>query len=214
MRLAQITAALVSLLACSSDGWGGDALKKLVAELDKRGVKTTITSGTPTFTVLGPASPEWDQSLAARLADHFRSDKSYVGANITHLRRAAAAKSYDVWAPAARRSATMARALQRRGVPAAAIVMGVEVRPDAPRRGALVITFHRKRNWLRRAGDNLVGGLTDVVASPDEVRKGVVTQTKRRGAVAGGATGAVGGFGAAVRRAGTGAVRILTFWAG
>lgn len=214
MRLAPITVSLVSLLACSSDGWGGDALKGLAAELGKRGVKTTITRGTPTFTVLGPTSPEWDQSLATRLAHHFGSDKSYVGADITDLRHDAAAQAYDVWTPAARRAAIVARALQRGGVPAAAIVMGVEVRPDAPRRGALVITFHRKRNWLRRAGDNLVGGLTDVVASPDEVRKGVVAQAKRRGAVAGGAAGAVGGFGAAVRRAGTGAVRILTFWAG
>ena len=46
------------------------------------------------------------------------------------------------------------------------------------------------------------------------VDKGVVETGRKQGAVAGGTRGVVRGFGSTLRRAGTGAVRILTFWAG
>jgi len=71
-----------------------------------------------------------------------------------------------------------------------------------------------KRNYLLRVGDNLVDGVTDVVASPTEIPKGVVKEGRKGGAVAGSTKGVVGGFGSTLRRAGNGAVRILTFWAG
>ena len=108
----------------------------------------------------------------------------------------------------------MAEALQRHGVPQAQMETYGRYEPSAPKGGMLTVAFHRKRGYLKRVRDNLVGGVATVVTSPAELPKGVMETGRKQGPVAGGTKGVVCGFGSTLRRAGTGAVRILTFWAG
>lgn len=214
MRSVRILVAALVALAGMQTGLGAESLKALARRLKDKGVETTVSAGTPTFTVPGECAPEWEQSLAAELGRHYQSDKKYWGVAISYARSAECSRDDALWADASKHCGSVAQALERQGVPTNAIEIHVQFVADCPKQGALKITFCRKRSWLRRTGDNLVSGVTDVAASPFELPKGVYTRGKKHGLVSGSTVGVVGGFGSAVRRAGNGAVRLLTFWAG
>ncbi len=190
----------------------GEPLRKLVRDMKRQGVKTQTHKGTTTFTIVGKTAEAWDRSVAKRMAKHYVADKDYRAVQIGCVWRGAEDASH--WPEAAVRAAWIAETFQRNGVPKWQIAIFVRNDPRAPEGGVMTIALTRRRPYYMRMGDNLVGGLRAVVVSPAELPKGVVATGKAEGAVSGGTKGVVKGFGSTLRRAGTGAVRILTFWAG
>ncbi len=212
MRGAKFLCAL-SLWALGEAGPArADSFRRLSRELKPQRVAATRRRGQETFRVAGRRAAAWDQSLASRLADYYLSDKAFQSIRIVCV--CPTRRGRSAWLEAALRAGTIAAALERRGAPAQRIAVFVRNDPRAPDGGELSITFSRRRPYYKRIGDNLVEGVKDVVTSPAELPRDVVATGKREGVVAGGTKGVVKGFGATLRRAGTGAVRLLTFWAG
>lgn len=214
MRPAQFLAALSLAFASMEAGLGSESLKALAARLKAEGVETIMSAGAPTFVIPGASSSQWEMSLAGELGRHYKSDKKYYGVAISYLERGSGSEKDGPWDAATERCGRVAKALERQRVPTNVIEVHVRFLADGPKEGVLNITLGRKRSWIRRAGDNLVSGVTDVAASPLELPKNVYHRGKKEGLVSGSTVGVVGGFGSAVRRAGNGAVRLLTFWAG
>lgn len=206
----------VGLLMCSglSDTCGADRLEDLTRCLADFAVKTATSPERTAFTLMGRGAPGRDNDVAELLGIHYRGFKRYHGVTITSLLPLGAAGAKSAWEHSTRRCGVIANVLQRQGVAAGGIEIHVRCEPDVSEEGLLVVSFHRKRDWFSRMGDNLVTGVTNVVASPVELPKGVMTTGRKEGAIVGGTVGVLGGFGSAVRRAGTGAVQLLTFWAG
>jgi len=209
---------IVAVLSVASAGEEGTSTKEALAalsrDLKKKGVETVISAGSPTFTMAGCASPEWDQSWTAKVGRFYAMQKGYQGLIITCLECLSSGGDADPWTNAAKRCRTVVQTLQRQGVSEKEIEVHVHVRSGAAQEGFLQITLGRRRGYLRRAGDNLVSGVKDVVLSPTEVPTRAYQRGKKDGVVAGSTAGVAGGFGSALRRAGHGAVRLLTFWAG
>jgi hypothetical protein len=80
--------------------------------------------------------------------------------------------------------------------------------------GMIRVEFLKSDNYFQRAGSNFITGITDIVASPLELPMGVVTETRENGPVSGVPMGVFSGFGQALRKAGNGTIKLLTFWAG
>ena len=214
MRMLAFLCVLGLAIAVGLEDAHGQSLEDLAKVLEREGVGTQTYKGTATFVVVGRTATYWERSLAMRLAQHYQSDKKYVLAQIVCVWPANTSGLDRGWTAATRRAGTLAGTLQRHGVPAGQIQVHAMPRSDATGGGEVHITFLRERHYLKRVGDNLVEGVTDVVASPTELPKGVMETGQEEGAVAGGTKGTVRGFGSTLRRAGNGAVRILTFWAG
>lgn len=78
----------------------------------------------------------------------------------------------------------------------------------------ITVEFLKHANYFERVGKNFVTGITDIVSSPMELPMGMVTESRKSGAMTGVPKGVFSGFGQAVRKAGTGVITLLTFWAG
>jgi len=192
--------------------FGAESWKELRAWLKKDpNVEVSRAGGTIAVTIKGETAPAFDQSVAARLGRHYIGDKKFRGAAVSGV---APSNNPDRWSEMSKRCGVIAKALHRQGVPEAQIAVFVTFDPKAPPGGRLTISLHSKRNWFQRAGANLVGGVTDVVMSPTEIPRGMVRQGRKRGVAGAGTVGVVGGIGSTVRRAGNGAIKLLTFWAG
>lgn len=214
MQVAYLAAVVFLASAGKGEPVAKGSLAALSRGLEAKGVTTTTSAGSPTFAMAGRASPEWDRSWAAEVGRFYAAQKEFQGVIVTCLACMTSDADADPWSGAAKRCSAVVQALQRQGVPEKEIEVHVHVRSGAAKEGFLQVTLRRERAYLRRAGDNLVSGVKDVVLSPTEVPMGAYRKGKKDGVVAGSTVGVVGGFGSALRRAGNGAVRMLTFWAG
>lgn len=207
--------AVLSLVSAARAGTAPEkSLAALSRDLKEKGVETTSSAGSPTFAMAGCVAPEWDQSWSAKVGQFYASQKTYQGVIVTCLACMTSGEDTDPWASAAKRCSGVVQTLRRQGVPEKEIEVHVHVRSGAAKEGFLQMTLRRERAYLHRAGHNLVSGVKDVVLSPTELPVRAYRRGKQDGVVAGGTVGVVGGVGSALRRAGHGAVRLLTFWAG
>ena len=214
MRAAYIVAVLSLLCVANGGATTQESLAALSHDLKETGIETTTSAGSPTFTVRGCVAPEFDTSWAARIGKFYAVQGEYKGLGVACLECMSSADDPDPWASAAKRCGVVVQALQRQGIRREEIEVHMHVRSGAAEEGLLQVTLRRERPYLQRAGYNLVSGVKDVVLSPTELPKRVYRKGKKDGVVVGSTVGVVGGFGSALRRAGNGAVRMLTFWAG
>ena len=85
---------------------------------------------------------------------------------------------------------------------------------DIADKGIIKVEFVKSASYFKRAGANIVSGFTDIISFPIEVPRSIINESRQNGVATGVTKGVFSGFGAAVRKAGTGTVKLLTFWAG
>ena len=98
MRVAYLTAAVVLASSGKGEPAADQPLAELSRSLEAKGVTTTTSAGSPTFTMVGCASPEWDQSWAAKVGRFYVAQKEYRGMIVTCLACMTSDADADLWA--------------------------------------------------------------------------------------------------------------------
>jgi putative exosortase-associated protein (TIGR04073 family) len=100
------------------------------------------------------------------------------------------------------------------GVSEEFLYISVRFEKNSEPAGLITVEFLRHAGYFERVGRNFVTGITDIVSSPMELPMGMVSESQKSGVVTGVPKGVFSGFGQALRKAGTGTIKLLTFWAG
>jgi putative exosortase-associated protein (TIGR04073 family) len=182
-----------------------------IREIKEEGVTIFHISG---FQALENGADPWDQKVIPYLTQYYFEKGNFKDISISCFLEMAVvfpSKEYD---EASDRALRLYNAFLGKGVPEERLFVSVRFEKDAPDNTVISVEFFDGSNYFQRVGQNFVGGIADIVLSPVELPKEMVDESREKGAAAGLTKGTFSGFGKALRKAGNGTIKLLTFWAG
>jgi putative exosortase-associated protein (TIGR04073 family) len=178
------------------------------------GIIVSEKDGVAVFTISGISHEEKAASIAPYLTQYYFEKGGYREVFISCFLSIETAFPSDEYDVASRQINEICNAFINKGVEEAYLFISVRFEKNIPPGGMISVEFLEFDNYFQRAGSNFVTGITDIVSSPLELPMGMVSETKKNGPVSGVPMGVFSGFGQALRKAGNGTIKLLTFWAG
>ncbi len=166
------------------------------------------------FTISGNSYEESVTPIAPYLVQYYFEDEGFRDVFISCFLSIETAFPSDEYDTASRQINEIYNAFIDKGISEEYLFISVRFEKNIPPGGMISVEFLKFDNYFQRVGNNFVTGITDIVSSPLELPLGVVSETKKNGPVSGVPTGVFSGFGQALRKAGNGTIKLLTFWAG
>ena len=166
------------------------------------------------FTISGISNEEEADSIGPYLTRYYFEDGGFREVFISCFLPIETAFPSDEYDVASEQIHKIYNAFINKGTEEAYLFISVRFEKNIPPGGMISVEFLKFDNYFQRAGKNFITGITDIVSSPLELPMGMVDETKKSGVVTGVPTGVFSGFGQALRKAGNGTIKLLTFWAG
>lgn len=183
-------------------------------ELTAAGIEIAKHDDSTLFTFSVTSGQNREVPIAAILANYYFGEGGFrevILSCFLPLETAFPSDQYDV---AAGQVYEIYEELLGQGVSENDVFISVRFEKNIEADGMITVEFLKHANYFERVGKNFVTGITDIVSSPMELPMGMVTESRKSGAMTGVPKGVFSGFGQAVRKAGTGVITLLTFWAG
>lgn len=175
------------------------------------GIETADHEDMTVFTLRNP--PE-NVSAAEYLTRYYLEEGPYAEILISCFLSMETTFPSDEYDIASRQVLEIYDAFVRKGIAEANIYISVRFEKNVESAGMITVEFLKNSGYFERAGRNFFTGITDIVSSPLELPMGMVSESRKSGMVTGVTKGVFAGFGQALRKAGTGTIKLLTFWAG
>jgi hypothetical protein len=191
-----------------------DAGEEDVLSGSAAGINVIEKDDAAVFTISGISHEAKADSIGPYLTRYYFEDGGFRDVFISCFLPIETAFPSDEYNDASRQVHEIYNAFIDKGIEEAYLFISVRFEKNIPPGGMISVEFLKFDNYFQRAGKNFVTGITDIVSSPIELPMGMVTETKKDGLVSGVPTGVFYGFGQALRKAGNGTIKLLTFWAG
>jgi len=183
-------------------------------EMPDSEISISKEEGVTVFMISGDTADRWNETVVPYLMKYYFEKGEFKEVTISCFLKMETVFPSEDYTIASSRTLQLYDAFIERGIPSEDLFISVRFEKKVPDTGVFTVEFFDDSNYFQRVGANFVGGIADIILSPVELPKEMVDESRENGAAIGVTKGTFSGFGKALRKAGNGTIKLLTFWAG